>query len=85
MTADFVYIRFHGPLKEAYRSAYPDEFLEEWAGKIRSWMKAVNAIYIYFDNPAEGQAAVDAMKMQLLLEQVANPEAPLEGTESSRT
>lgn len=35
VTADFVYIRLHGPLKHPYRGAYPDEFLEEWAGKIK--------------------------------------------------
>lgn len=35
VTADFVYIRFHSPLKDPYRGAYPDEFLEEWAGNIK--------------------------------------------------
>ena len=79
VTADFVYIRFHGPLKDPYRGAYPDEFLEEWAGKIRSWMKMVKAVYVFFDNTMEGHAAGDAMKMQLLLGQRANPEVPHEG------
>jgi uncharacterized protein YecE (DUF72 family) len=79
VTADFVYIRFHGPLKSPYSGAYPDEFLEEWAGKIRSWMKAVKAVYVYFDNTMEGHAAVDAVKMQLLLGQEGNHKVPHEG------
>ena len=45
VTADFVYIRFHGRLKSPYRGPYPDEFLKGWAEKIRSWMKAVKAVF----------------------------------------
>ena len=79
VTADFVYLRFHGPLKQPYRGAYPDEFLDDWAEKVRCWMKAVKAVYVYFDNTMEGHAAVDAMKMQLLLGQGDNSEVTHEG------
>jgi uncharacterized protein YecE (DUF72 family) len=76
VTADFVYIRFHGPLKSPYCGAYPDEFLNERAGKIRSWMKAVKAVYVYFDNTMEGHAAVDTMKIKLLLGQWKKHKVP---------
>jgi uncharacterized protein YecE (DUF72 family) len=79
VTADFVYLRFHGPLKDPYRGAYPDGFLDEWTEKVRCWIKAVKAIYVYFDNTMEGHAAVDAMKMQLLLAQGENHKASHEG------
>jgi uncharacterized protein YecE (DUF72 family) len=76
VTADFVYIRFHGPLKSPYCGAYPDEFLNERAGKIRSWMKAVKAVYVYYDNTMEGHAAVDTMKIKPLLGQWKKHKVP---------
>lgn len=79
VTADFVYIRFHGPLKEPYRGAYPDKFLEEWAGKIQNWMKEAKSVYVYFDNTMQGYAAVDALKMQLLLGETKNTKVSHEG------
>ncbi len=39
VTADFIYIRFHGPLKTPYGGAYSERFLERWAAKIRRWLK----------------------------------------------
>jgi uncharacterized protein YecE (DUF72 family) len=42
-------------------------------------MKETKAVYIYFDNTMQGHAAVDAMKMQLLLGHAGNPKVPHEG------
>lgn len=36
LTADFVYIRLHGP-KELYSSGYDDAALDHWATRIRLW------------------------------------------------
>ena len=36
-------------------------------------MKAVKSVYVYFDNTMEGHAAVDAVKMKLLLGQEGKP------------
>lgn len=79
VTADFVYIRFHGPLKSPYRGGYSESFLDGWAGKIRRWMKEGKAVYVFFDNTMDGHAAADARKMQHLLGQGRNPEASHEG------
>ncbi|MEO6405994.1 MAG: DUF72 domain-containing protein [Ferruginibacter sp.] len=48
-TADFVYIRFHGP-GGRYRGSYPDEFLQDMARQISCWRNAGKAVYFYFNN-----------------------------------
>ncbi|NPV03622.1 MAG: DUF72 domain-containing protein [Syntrophaceae bacterium] len=74
VTADFVYIRLHGPLKEPYRGKYPDSFLQERADAIRGWLGEGRAVYVFFDNTMEGDAVRDALKLADLLEEKANPE-----------
>ena len=74
VTADFIYIRFHGPLKSPYCGAYADEFLERWAGKIRRWITEGKSIYVFFDNTIEGDAVNDAMKLSTMLNLETNPE-----------
>lgn len=74
VTADFVYIRLHGPLKEPYRGAYPVKFLKERADAIRGWLSEGRAVYVFFDNTMEGDAASDALKLSRLLAGEKNPE-----------
>lgn len=61
-TADFAYIRFHGSTG-LYFSRYSDEELEEWAGRISRLAKDLDAVYIYFNNDAEGFAIKNAQTM----------------------
>ncbi len=77
VTADFVYIRLHGPLKEPYRGKYPDSFLQERADAIRGWLGEGRAVYVFFDNTMEGDAVRDALKLADLLKGKANPEKML--------
>jgi len=63
VTAGFVYIRLHGPLKSPYRGAYSAKTLDVWAEKIRRWMKEDKTVYLYFDNTMEGDAVADATKL----------------------
>ncbi len=79
VTADFVYTRFHGPLKSPYRGAYSEEFLERWGGTFRHWLKEGKTVYIFFDNTMGGHAAVDAGKLMQMLGQGENPEVSHEG------
>lgn len=66
-TADFAYIRFHGA-SNLYRSCYSDEELEDWAQRIAGLAKGLEAVYIYFNNDAEGFAIRNALTiMQQLL------------------
>jgi uncharacterized protein YecE (DUF72 family) len=63
ITADFTYIRLHGP-KKLYASKYSNHQLREWAKKIReSNMDA----YIYFDNDFQGYAIENAKGLKKIL------------------
>ncbi len=63
-TADWVYVRLHGPTTAAYRGSYPDEALARWAKIIRAWCKEGREVLVYFDNDEKGYAAADALRLQ---------------------
>ncbi len=56
ITADFTYIRLHGPGGK-YQGSYSKDVLQEWANRILKWRKELRAVYIYFDNDQAGFAA----------------------------
>ncbi len=64
-TADFVYIRLHGPGAK-YQGSYSITVLQEWAYKCKAWQQQGKDIYIYFDNDQAGYAAMNALKLQEL-------------------
>ena len=66
-TADFVYVRGHGP-RGRYRGHYRGATLASWAKRIRSWKKQGCDVYVYFDNDQKSAAPADALKLQLLLQ-----------------
>jgi uncharacterized protein YecE (DUF72 family) len=66
ITANFTYIRLHGP-GGAYQGSYPDSTLREWAARIREWQKKLRAIYVYFDNDQEAYAADNALTLKGLV------------------
>ncbi|NPV30246.1 MAG: DUF72 domain-containing protein [Firmicutes bacterium] len=59
VTADFVYLRFHGSEK-VYTSCYTKEELERWAKRIREWLESGRDVYAYFNNDAGGWAVANA-------------------------
>lgn len=65
LTADFTYLRLHGP-GAAYSGRYGAKALGEWA----AWLarQRVNAAYVYFDNDAAAYAVRDAAELQAMLE-----------------
>ena len=63
VTADFVYIRLHGP-GEAYRGQYETNVLAGWAGAFSTWAKQGKEIFCYFDNDEAGYAAQDALRLR---------------------
>lgn len=63
ITADFVYIRLHGPNPEAYTGSYSDEALARYAEKIAAWKKQGIDVYCYFDNDQKGCAPKDAQAL----------------------
>lgn len=66
VTADFVYLRLHGP-EGAYQGRYSDQELAGWAAAIRQWSEDGRDIYCYFDNDQAGYAVQDARQLQELV------------------
>jgi uncharacterized protein YecE (DUF72 family) len=67
ITADWTYIRLHGPTSFKYQGSYSDEQLAEWADRIRTWSRKMKAIYVYFDNDDSAYAVYNAMTLKRLL------------------
>jgi uncharacterized protein YecE (DUF72 family) len=66
VTADFVYVRLHGPGAK-YQGDYAADALEAWAWRIRGWRRALEAVYVYFDNDQAGYAAKNAAELKRLV------------------
>ncbi len=69
VTSQFIYVRMHGPLKEAYKGAYDESTLIEYAQKFSNWRKEGKAIYCYFDNDEKANAPQDAQRLKAILAQ----------------
>jgi uncharacterized protein YecE (DUF72 family) len=67
ITADFTYVRLHGPAAGKYQGSYSEERLEEWARQIENWARKLKAIYVYFDNDQNGYAAANAITLKQLV------------------
>ena len=67
ITADFTYIRLHGPTRAAYAGSYPPQTLKKWARRIKEWRSDLKAIYFYFNNDPEGHAVNNARKLKDML------------------
>ncbi|MBI4300441.1 MAG: DUF72 domain-containing protein [Chloroflexi bacterium] len=61
-TAAYAYLRFHG---SHYGGCYSDEDLADWARRIRALAdeRELEAVYVYFNNDAEGFAIQNAATM----------------------
>lgn len=70
VTADFVYIRFHGRT-ELFASAYTDVELAEEAGRIRRYLLDGLDVYVYFNNDALGHAVANARTLKRLAEKTS--------------
>lgn len=65
ITADFVYLRLHGPGNK-YQGSYTDEALQEWAEECIKWSLDKD-VFVYFDNDEKGYAAFNALKLKELV------------------
>ncbi len=66
ITADFVYLRFHGPNGD-YQSKYSKEELENWKLKIENWRSQNLDVFAYFNNDFEAFAIDNAQQLKNLL------------------
>ncbi|MDR6764416.1 uncharacterized protein YecE (DUF72 family) [Flavobacterium sp. 2755] len=66
ITADFVYLRLHGPTSDKYRGNYSGQALKKWADQCKIWLQTKD-VYVYFDNDEQGYAAFNALKLEQLV------------------
>lgn len=65
LTADFGYIRLHGPSEMKYAGRYTRAQLRDWLGACREWLRqGAREVFVYFDNDQAGYAALNALKLQ---------------------
>ncbi|HRU05068.1 MAG TPA: DUF72 domain-containing protein [Candidatus Brocadiia bacterium] len=62
-TADFVYLRRHGP-RGSNRKAYSDRSLHEDAECIGEWRKQGKDVFVYFNNNVDGLAVRNALRLR---------------------
>jgi uncharacterized protein YecE (DUF72 family) len=67
ITADFTYIRLHGPDPGKYQGSYSRKQLGNWARQIEVWGNKLKAVYFYFDNDQAGYAAANAITLKRLV------------------
>jgi uncharacterized protein YecE (DUF72 family) len=71
LTADWTYIRLHGPTRFKYQGSYSDRQLAQWAERIRDWRRKLDAVYVYFDNDDSAYAVDNALTLRRMVKQRA--------------
>ncbi|WP_420135613.1 DUF72 domain-containing protein [Rhodopseudomonas sp.] len=65
-TADFVYVRGHGPGGH-YHGHYGRKTLEQWAKSMAGWRRRGCDVYVFFDNDQKSAAPLDALRLKQML------------------
>lgn len=69
VTADWIYLRFHGPdPRRKYQGSYTPQALSGAACRIRRHLGAGRDVYAYFNNDVEGHAVEDALDLKRYLD-----------------
>lgn len=67
LTADFAYLRLHGPAAQKYAGRYTRTQLSDWLRCAEGWLKqGAGEVFIYFDNDEAGFAALNALELQAM-------------------
>lgn len=67
ITADWTYVRLHGPTPFKYQGSYTDAQLAKWADRIRDWSRTMKQIYVYFDNDDSAYAVNNALTLKRMV------------------
>lgn len=67
VTADWVYLRFHGPGQAHYEGSYSTQALSGAARRIRGHLKAGREAFAFFNNDQHGYAAQNARDLKRYL------------------
>ncbi len=66
ITADFVYIRYHGPINLG-QGMYNEEQITKFSNDIKEYLKSSKEVYCYFNNDDSGFAPKNAEQLKKLL------------------
>lgn len=66
VTADFVYLRGHGP-SGRYHGSYSDATLAAWAASVATWRAEGRDVFCFFVNDIKAAAPADALRLKALL------------------
>ena len=67
-TADFVFVRLHGPdAHHLYAGSYSEHDLRWWAERIGEWRSQGRDVYAYFNNDGQGHAVRNALRLRELV------------------
>jgi len=68
LTADFAYLRLHGPATLKYAGRYTRSELRDWLRSAKRWLtEGAREVFIYFDNDEAGYAALNALELQEMI------------------
>ncbi len=81
VTADFIYVRLHGPGK-AYQGQYSQKTLKEWAEFFVAFYKQGKDVFCYFDNDEAGYAALDGQRLKDLVLALIGPKGMRKSSKS---
>jgi uncharacterized protein YecE (DUF72 family) len=76
VTADWVYVRNHGPTGD-YQGNYPDAELQVWATRIDAWCREGRDVWCFFDNDQKAAAPADAARLVGLTTTAVTPAEPV--------
>lgn len=65
-TAGFAYFRFHG-MAGTHAGKHTDDALDAWAGRIKDLAHDLDAVFVYFNNDAFGNALRNAETLRQML------------------
>ena len=67
-TADFVFVRLHGPdHQHMYAGSYSEDDLRWWADRIGEWRSQGRDVFAYFNNDGYGHAVRNALRLRELV------------------
>lgn len=67
LTADWTYVRLHGPTAFKYQGSYSGAQMDAWAKRLVGWRKTLKGIYVYFDNDDSAYAVDNALTLKRLI------------------
>ncbi len=68
LTADFAYLRLHGPAAEKYAGRYTRAQLRDWLRCATNWLaEGAREVFVYFDNDQAGYAALNALELHAMV------------------